>query len=144
MAFDVDNAYLFDNPAAAPAPVTITVIYLDDGTDTWDLQYDALGDPAKVAGVVQKTGTGRWLEATFALADARFAGQLAGYDFRIRARDSGNEFVRFVEVVKGGGEREVESGSGGWRVKGAGERRAEPEQGVGLGVTHNGSAERRF
>ena len=81
MAFDVDNAYLFDNPAAAPAPVTITVIYLDDGTDSWDLQYDAIGDPAKVAGVVQKTGTGRWLEATFALPDARFAGQLAGYDF---------------------------------------------------------------
>ena len=41
---------------------------------------------ARVAGVVQKTGTGRWLEATFALPDARFAGQLAGYDFRIRAR----------------------------------------------------------
>ena len=125
MAFDVDNAYLFDNPAAAPAPVTITVIYLDDGTDTWDLQYDAIGDPAKVAGVVQKTGTGRWLEATFALPDARFAGQLAGYDFRIRARDSGNEFVSFVEVVKGGrgrsGEWRVEGG--GWRA-GSGERRA--------------------
>ena len=114
MAFDVDNAYLFDNPAAAPAPVTITVIYLDDGTDTWDLQYDALGDPAKVAGVVQKTGTGRWLEATFALPDARFAGQLAGYDFRIRARDSGNEFVSFVEVVKG------QVAGGEWRVEGAG------------------------
>ncbi len=103
MVFAVDDAYLFDN---ATRPVTVTVIYLDAGRDTWELQYDAVGDPAKSAGVVTKTNSNQWREAVFTLPDARFSNQLNGYDFRIRSRGDGDEFVSFVEVVaarEGGG-----------------------------------------
>lgn len=102
LAFAVDDAYLFDNSPAAP--VTVTVIYLDAGGDTWELQYDAAGaDNTKVAGVVQKGSTSQWKEATFALPDAQFANQQpGGADFRISSRGDGNEYVSFVEVSKGG------------------------------------------
>ena len=98
MFFAVDDAYLYDN---ATRPVTITVVYLDAGRDTWELQYDAVDDPAKSAGVVSKTNSGQWSEAVFTLPDARFANRLNGYDFRIRSRGDGDEHVSFVEVVKG-------------------------------------------
>ncbi|HSN77294.1 MAG TPA: hypothetical protein VL334_19660, partial [Anaerolineae bacterium] len=96
--FAVDDAYLFDNTAQ---PVTITVVYLDAGFDTWELQYDALDDNAKSAGVVAKTNSNQWREAVFTLSDARFSNRLNGYDFRIRSRGDGDEYVSFVEVVKG-------------------------------------------
>jgi len=97
MFFAVEDAYLFDN---ATQPVTIAVIYLDAGRDTWELLYDAVGDPAKSAGIVTKTNSNQWREAVFTLPDARFSNQHSGYDFRIRSRGDGDEFVSFVEVVR--------------------------------------------
>jgi Leucine-rich repeat (LRR) protein len=99
MFFAVEDAYLFDN---ATQPVTIAVIYLDAGRDTWELLYDAVGDPAKSAGIVTKTNSNQWREALFTLPDARFSNQHSGYDFRIRSRGDGDEHVSFVEVVRGG------------------------------------------
>ncbi len=118
MLFAVDDAYLFDN---AILPVTVSVIYLDAGrdtwelqydADTWELQYDAVDDNAKSAGVVTKTNSNQWREAIFALPDAQFSNQHAGFDFRLRSRGDGDEYVSFVEVVKGGELR----GTGGTQV----------------------------
>lgn len=101
MAFAVDDAYLFDN---ATVPVTITVVYLDYGGDTWELQYDAVGsDNLRSAGVVRKGTSSTWKQAVFVLPDAQFANQQGGYDFRIHSRGDGDEYVSLVEVVKGGG-----------------------------------------
>jgi len=109
MFFAVEDAYLVDNTTR---PVTVTVIYLDAGRDTWELQYDAVGDNAKSAGVVVKTNSNQWREAVFTLPDAQFSNQHDGYDFRIRSRGDGNEFVSFVEVVKG----ELQVAGGRWQV----------------------------
>ncbi|GEM_PF-1824078 len=98
MFFAVEDAYLYDNTTR---PVTITVIYLDAGRDTWELLYDALDDNAKSAGVVTKGNSNQWREARFVLPDAQFSNQHAGYDFRIRSRGDGDEHISFVEVVKG-------------------------------------------
>ncbi|MBE2234386.1 MAG: hypothetical protein IAE85_12915, partial [Anaerolinea sp.] len=114
MFFAVEDAYLFDN---ASRPVTITVVYLDAGRDTWELLYDALGNSAKSAGVVTKTNSSQWREARFALPDARFSNQHAGADFRIRSRGDGDEYISFVEVVKG-----AELGGTGGTGEGAGGR----------------------
>ena len=46
-------------------------------------------------------------------ADAEFAGQLNGYDFRLRSRGDGNEYFSFVEVVRAGNEGEEEEGKAG-------------------------------
>ncbi|MFZ2489808.1 MAG: hypothetical protein WAZ19_17005 [Anaerolineae bacterium] len=98
MAFAVEDAYLFNNSAL---PVTIRVMYLDAGNDSWELQYDAVSDNAKSAGIVTKTNSNQWREAVFTLTDAQFSNQLGGYDFRIRSRADGDETMSFVEVVKG-------------------------------------------
>ncbi|MCB0243655.1 MAG: hypothetical protein KDI12_09615, partial [Anaerolineae bacterium] len=107
MYFDVDDAFIDGSGAV---PVTVSVLYYDNGTDTWELQYDATGDNFKSAGVVQKTNSREWLETTFVLPDAQFASQLDGYDFRLRSRGDGNEYFSFVEVLRTGNEEEEGKG----------------------------------
>lgn len=117
MVFAVDDAYLFDN---VTRPVTITVVYLDAGRDLWELRYDAVDDNAKLAGVVTKTNSNQWREAVFTLSDAQFSNQHDGYDFRIRSRGDGDEFVSFVEVVA------AREGLGDWETGRKGEIAAPP------------------
>ena len=78
--------------------------YYDNGTDSWELQYDATGDNFKSAGIVQKTNSREWLETTFELPDAQFAGELSGYDFRLRSRGDGNEYCQLRGGVAAGNE----------------------------------------
>ncbi len=90
MYFDVDNAWMYQNQHAN---VTIEVIYLDQGRDTWSLYYDAVDDPEKLAGTVRKTDTWKWLTHTFTLSDAAFSDRLPGggdhpgSDFYIASND---------------------------------------------------------
>lgn len=100
MAFDVDDRYLYD---VQTHPVTVTVTYLDQGLDTWAVEYDARGGIAATE-TVTKTDTGRWLTARFVLPDATFADGLPGgkghrgSDLRIDSRGDGNEIVHLVLV----------------------------------------------
>ncbi len=102
--FDVDNAWLYRNGDRA---VTVEVIYLDEGTDTWSLHYDALDAPDKVAATVRKTNTGQWLTRSFELPDAYFGDRLPGggdhpgSDFYLSSNDLDDYFHR-VRVFKSG------------------------------------------
>ncbi|HEY64438.1 MAG TPA: DNRLRE domain-containing protein, partial [Caldilineae bacterium] len=107
MYFNVDNGYIYGGVNR----VTIHVTYYDQGTDTWELQYDAVGDDNfKSAGIVQKTNTRTWKKVTFVLEDAEFAdgqpggGQYPGSDFRIWSRNDGDEIIHFVQVIREPGE----------------------------------------
>ncbi len=97
MYFDVDNAWMYRNQNAA---VTIEVIYLDKGNDTWSLYYDARDDAEKLAGAVRKTDTGQWLTHTFTLPDAFFSDRLPGggdhpgSDFYLASNDFDDTFHR--------------------------------------------------
>ena len=101
MYFNVDDGYLFDGAY----PVTLTVKYLDQGRDSWELQYDSTSGATKSAGVVQKGNTGTWKTISFTLDDARFAnrqpggGKYPGSDFRIWNRDDGDEVIHFAQVI---------------------------------------------
>ncbi len=103
MYFNIEDGYVL----GGTNHVTITVRYLDQGHDTWELRYDSVSQIDKVAGVITKQGTGAWQNATFVLSDARFENRLPGggaypgSDFRIWCRDDGDEIVHFVEVVSG-------------------------------------------
>ncbi len=100
MFFDVDDEYAFGGLNDA----TVTVTYLDTGTDRWELRYDATGADDKVGGVVQKTNTKTWKKVTFTLNDAEFANNLPGggarpgSDFRIWSAGDGDETIHFVAV----------------------------------------------
>ncbi|MDH7486744.1 MAG: DNRLRE domain-containing protein, partial [Anaerolineae bacterium] len=99
MVFDVDDAYFYDGGDGSGARVNVT--YYDQGWGSWRLQYDAFDDPYRTAGVVQKTNSGRWLTASFTLADARFADrQAGGGDFRLDCLGDGDEYFHFVQVIK--------------------------------------------
>ncbi len=98
MYFNVDDGYLYGSTGA----VTIRVIYLDQGTGTWDLQYDNGPDNYHSAGVVRKTGTSRWLTKEFTLTDARFVNSQAGADFRLSSQSDDDDYFHFVQVIRGG------------------------------------------
>lgn len=102
--FDVADAWLYQNTTRA---VTVEVIYLDTGTDTWSLSYDAVDNPNRLAGTVRKTNSGRWLTHVFALNDAYFGNRLPGgggrpgSDFYLSSNDLDDTFHR-VRVFKAG------------------------------------------
>ncbi|MDH7486927.1 MAG: SdrD B-like domain-containing protein [Anaerolineae bacterium] len=105
MWFQVDDGYIY----GGSTQVTVTVTYLDRGLDTWSLHYDAADGSEKTATPrgsanpwVQKTNTNTWKKAVFIIPDAGFADGLAGgSDFRLDCRNDGDEWVHFVDLVKG-------------------------------------------
>jgi hypothetical protein len=100
MYFKIDDRYLHGGPAEA----TITVRYFDRGSDSWQLQYDAVGDAYKVAGTITKTNTNTWKDKSFTVSDARFANsQTGGADFRVDSMGDGNEYLHFIDVAKDNG-----------------------------------------
>jgi hypothetical protein len=109
MHFQVLNpSPYYGNPASLT--LTVTVTYLDQGTDQWKLRYDSTTG-TKDAGVVQKTNTNNWRKATFVLTDARFGngytdngsggGNGSGAaDLTLDCMNDGNEYIHMVEITR--------------------------------------------
>ncbi|MCS7038120.1 MAG: DNRLRE domain-containing protein, partial [Caldilineales bacterium] len=102
MYFDIEDGYLFDTRE----PVRLNITYYDNGTDRFDVYYDAWDSPNKLAGTVTKTNTRRWLKVSWVLNDARFGnrqpggGSHRGSDFHIHARGDGDEIIHLVQVER--------------------------------------------
>jgi hypothetical protein len=91
MYFGLDDELASDGYYVA----RVEVEYLDEGTQSFGLQYDSndctatLNGAYDSAGDVQRSGTGNWKTATFDLPDARFANrENGGSDFRFAAGGS--------------------------------------------------------
>ena len=104
MQFRVDDQFLYRGfPTSS---VKIEIEYLDTGTDTFNVQYDALsggylGDGRFVdTGSVIKTNSGSFKTAVFYLCDAYFGNRDNGADFRIDDRGNGAETIRLVTVTQ--------------------------------------------
>ena len=102
MQFRVDDAAIF---AGMPTTrIAVAVEYLDQGTDSFVLQYDAFsGGPFgdgrfKETARVHKTDTRRFVVATFWLCDANLANRDIGADLRIADDGDGAEIIRSVTV----------------------------------------------
>jgi hypothetical protein len=107
--FNIDDDQLFEG--APTAHVQVEVDYLDQGTDSFSLQYDA--KPSSTSngifaggGAVVKTNSGEFKTAVFNLCDANFANRDNGADFRIADDADGAETIREVRV-KGLGSHEA-------------------------------------
>ena len=103
MRFDVDDELIF---AGKPTPnVKIEIEYLDNGTDTFNVQYDSFygersdGNIFTDSEIVTKTGSGEFKTAKIILDDAFFANRQYGGDFRIWDRSDGAETIRRVKVT---------------------------------------------
>lgn len=102
--FEVDDDFLY---AGSPTSrVVILIEYLDDGLDTFNLQYDALsGGPFgngkfKDTRTVHKTGSGEIKTVEIPLCDANFANRDGNADFRIADAGDGAETILRVTVRK--------------------------------------------
>lgn len=102
MQFNVDDEFLY---AGSPTTfVQIEVEYFDQGTDTFNIQYDAIsggssGDGKFVdTGSIFKTATGEFKTKVFRLNDVNFANRDNGADFRIADGGDGAEYIRRVTV----------------------------------------------
>ncbi len=99
--FNVDDTEFF---AGRPTShVRVDVVYFDQGTDSFNLQYDAIpfGDSdGKFAGggSVVKTNTNTFKTASFNLCDANFANRDNGADFRLADNADGAEIIHEVRV----------------------------------------------
>ncbi len=100
--FNVDDDQMF---AGSPTKhVRVEVDYLDQGKDTFSLEYDA--SPSSTSkgifsggGAVVKTGSGKIRMAIFNLCNAHFANRDNGADFRISDNMDGAEIIREVRVI---------------------------------------------
>ncbi len=100
MWFKIDDGFLFGGSNT----VTIKVTYFDYGTDTWKIDYDAVGGVQRSTSNVVKTNSRTWKTQTFVINDARMANGLLGTsDFRLDCNGDGDEYIHFVEVFKGSG-----------------------------------------
>ncbi len=93
----------------------IEVDYLDQGTDTFTLEYDAKPTSGSEGiftggGAVAKKDSGEFKTASFNLCNAYFANRDNGADFRIGDDANGPETIREVRVIG------LESGAGTIRV----------------------------
>ena len=103
MQFRIDDEFIFRS--SPTSRVQIEIEYLDEGTDTFSIQYDAIsGGPEgdgrfKDTGVIVKTDSGEFKTAVFPLCDAYFANRVNGGDFRIADSADGAEIIRRVAVT---------------------------------------------
>ncbi len=104
MWFKVDDGYI----NGGTNPISVTVTYFDQGTDTWSLDYDGPAGVSTTAGVVTKGNTNTWRKHIFFIDDARLANGLTGSsDFRINSRGDGDEYIHMVMLAKRSGSPEL-------------------------------------
>lgn len=100
MYFDIDDKMFSSGGLSGNENVDIRVVYFDKGTGTWSLNYDAVGNPDKVAYQLTKTNTNAWKEKTITVTDANFnnKGPRAS-DISLVNTDGNDDIFHMVEVI---------------------------------------------
>jgi hypothetical protein len=104
MQFDLEDALLFEG--APTSRIRIEVDYFDQGSDGFQLQYDASGTAGPFGNgmftntdTIWKTDTGAFKTAALEIENAYFGNRDLGADFRIDDRGDGVESIRSVTVT---------------------------------------------
>jgi len=97
MYFDVHDD-LMCNPGQA---VQLSVIYCDNGTGSFELQYDAADNIQKTAFVVNKTGSNTWKTNSVVVTDGLFENNGPnGADLMLLNVDSDDDIFHMIEIQK--------------------------------------------
>ena len=106
MYFRIDDDFFFNQPLDGAYPITIRVVYLDKGNGAWRLEYDAVGEPRKVAYTVTNTDSGLWKEKVVVVDDG-FFGHRCPHDTDVVLvnTDAEDEAFHMVEVTRAQGNR---------------------------------------
>lgn len=110
MYFNIADRFFQDKPLSSAYPIKVRIVYLDRGTGSWALKYDAVSNPQKIALNVQKTNTGRWKEAIVTLNDAFFGNRCPhATDLMLVNTSSADTIFHIVEVTREQGTAEIKS-----------------------------------
>ena len=94
---DVDDRFI----SGGLSEVKIVIEYLDQGTDTFKIEYDGLAGAYASSAAVTKQNSGIWKTTTIHLFDAVFSnGQSGGNDLRINCNMDGDDYISFVQILK--------------------------------------------
>jgi hypothetical protein len=106
MYFDIDDRFFLDRALSGAYPITIRVVYLDTGTGTWSVLYDAVDGSDKPAITVTNTDTGRWKEQTVTLSDGYFGNRAENASDIILAHVAGDDTTfHMIELTRATGYR---------------------------------------
>ena len=98
MAFDLDDKFI---PYGAHAPITLKLIYLDQGTGKFSVRYASSADLDKTAVTITKTNSGRWVDKSITIADGEFANRgPLGSDFSLVNEDEEDDVFHLIEITK--------------------------------------------
>jgi len=98
MYFDLDDNFL---PQGAKGPITLKLIYLDQGTGKFSVRYDASSDPDKTAVTITKTNSGRWVSKNITIAEGEFANKgPLNSDFSLVNEDDEDDIFHMIEITK--------------------------------------------
>jgi hypothetical protein len=109
MYFDIDNRFFGGQALNAGYPVTFRVVYLDQGTGSFALKYDAVNDPEKTAFTVTKTNSGQWKEKIVTVSDGYLFNRIsvpssvatgATADLMLVNTDAENDTLHMIEVTR--------------------------------------------
>jgi hypothetical protein len=98
MYFDLDDNFL---PEKDRPPLTVKIIYLDQGTGKFSFRYDSVSDADKTAVTITKTNSGRWVSKSITIKDGAFANKgPRKSDFSVVNEDDDDDVIHMVEIIK--------------------------------------------
>ena len=101
MAFDLTDSFFAGAPLAGAYPVKVRIIYYDQGSGQWSLNYDAVENRDQVAATITKTNSGEWKEAVVTLRDAHFGNRGPnGSDLSLVNADDKDDLFHLIEVER--------------------------------------------
>ena len=79
----------------------VRIVYLDQGNDSWSLEYDSQSGPNKTAAVVQKSNSNLWREFIVDLDDLKLNNrQEGGTDFALYNMGDGDDIFHMIEIMR--------------------------------------------
>jgi hypothetical protein len=100
--FDVEDKMFSTGYNGGKEVVQIRLVYYDNGTGTFALNYDATGNANKQAYEVTKTNSGTWKEKIITVSDAHFDNRgPRDSDISLVNTDSEDDIFHMVEVIFG-------------------------------------------
>jgi hypothetical protein len=99
MFFNLSDDFFEDNQG--PHPVSVRVVYFDQGTSSWSLFYDAMNDPHKEAVSVTNKNTNQWKEITVDINDAKLSNRgEKGSDFNLMHTGGSGSIFHMIEIKR--------------------------------------------
>jgi hypothetical protein len=106
MYFNINDAFFYNKPLAGEYPVTVRIVYFDQGIGKWELRYDAADNIQKTALAITKTNSGSWKAVTVELTDAYFGNRCTGgSDLMLVNTDAEDDIFHMIEVTRKAGDR---------------------------------------